>query len=77
MLTIVPDPPLPPELSNALEDLLMQISERLFSAIAVAHQNALQQISPSGRGLSLATMHELEAASTLVETALGKIQVRH
>ncbi|QXH50671.1 hypothetical protein KSS94_22430 [Pseudomonas fakonensis] len=77
MLKIVPDPPLSPELSNALEDLLMQISERLFSAIAVAHQNALQQVTSSGRGLSLATMHELEAASTLVETALGKIQVRH
>ncbi|MEW5547304.1 hypothetical protein [Pseudomonas soli] len=54
MLKIVPDPPLSPETAHSLEDLLIQISERLFCALSVTHQNALTQVTSTARGMSMA-----------------------
>lgn len=77
MLKIVPDPPLSPETAHSLEDLLIQISKRLFCALSVTHQNALTQVTSTARGMSMATMHEIEAARGLVELALSKLQIKH
>lgn len=77
MKKIVPDPPHTLETHHALEDLLIQISEYLTCAVAITHQNTLLPIAVHTQALTLATMHEIEAARRLVEMALGKVQVRH
>lgn len=77
MLKIVPDPPLSSELSISLEDLLIQISERLFCALSIIHLHTPAHVTTLSRGLSLTTTHEIEAARQLAELALSKLQVRH
>ncbi|MDU9401938.1 hypothetical protein RTH46_05440 [Pseudomonas sp. zfem004] len=77
MLKIVPDPPLSTEISHSLEDLLVQISERLFCALSIIHLNTPAHFTNIGRGLSLTSTHKIEAARQLAELALSKLQVRH
>lgn len=77
MLKIVPAPPYPTELAHSLEDILMQTSEYLVCALSIAQQNTLAHQASSAQALTLATMHEIEAARGMVEMALSKVQVRH
>ncbi|KJK05696.1 MULTISPECIES: hypothetical protein [Pseudomonas] len=78
MLKIVPDPPLlPRDTHHSLEDLLVQISEYLVCALTVAQQTVLLHPRPPGQILTLATMHEIDSARSLVELALSKVQVQH
>lgn len=72
MLKIVPDPP--DHLNHSLEDVLVQISEYLACARAVAEQTVLLHPKPPGQLLTLAALHEIENARGLVEVALGKVQ---
>ncbi|MNH14017.1 hypothetical protein D3C79_736040 [compost metagenome] len=76
MLKIVPDPPLHPH-DHSLEDLLVQVSEYLVCALTVAQQTVLLQPQAPGQVLTLATMHEIDSARSLVELALSKVQLRH
>ncbi|MHC2148773.1 hypothetical protein [Pseudomonas sp. 210_17 TE3656] len=76
MLKIVPDPPLHLH-DHSLEDLLVQISEYLVCALTVAQQTVLLHPQPPGQILTLATMHEIDSARSLVELALSKVQLRH
>ncbi|MDD1014956.1 hypothetical protein [Pseudomonas rubra] len=75
MLKIVPDPPHHP--NQSLEDLLVQTSEYLVCALTIAQQTALLHTRPPGQVLTLATMHEIEHARSLVEVALSKVQSQH
>lgn len=77
MLKVVPDPPNSTELAHTLEDILMQTSEYLVCALSTTQQNALVRIKPPAQALTLATMHEIEAARGRVEMALSKVQVGH
>ncbi|VVQ02105.1 hypothetical protein PS910_03909 [Pseudomonas fluorescens] len=78
MLKIVPDPPQSPHnIPASLEDILVQTSEYLVCALTTANQSVLQHTTPNGQVLTLATMHEIEAARLLVEAALSQVQVRH
>lgn len=77
MLKIVPNPPYPTELVHSLEDILMQTAEYLVCALSIAQQNTLARQTSSAQTLTLATMHEIEAAHGMVEMALSEVQVRH
>lgn len=78
MLKIVPDPPLHAHDSkHTLEDLLVQTSEYLVCALTVAQQAVILHPKPAGQVLTLATMHEIENARSLVEVALSRVQARH
>ncbi|MHA6159596.1 hypothetical protein [Pseudomonas sichuanensis] len=71
MLKIVPDPPLSPAF---LEDTLVQISEHLHCALAVAHQSVLLCTKSPGSMLMLAAVHEMETLRSLLESALAQVQ---
>ncbi|MBF4206999.1 hypothetical protein [Pseudomonas sp. R32] len=75
MLKIVPDPPHHP--NQSLEDLLVQTSEYLVCALTIAQQTVLLHPRPPGQVLTLAAMHEIEHARSLVEVALSKVQLKH
>lgn len=75
MLKIVPDPPHHP--NQSLEDILIQTSEYLVCALTIAQQTVLLHPKPPGQVLTLATMHEIENARSLVEVALSKVQPQH
>ncbi|MDN7143755.1 hypothetical protein KC131_24190 [Pseudomonas sp. JQ170] len=75
MLKIVPDPPNNP--NQSLEDLLIQTSEYLVCALTIAQQSVLLHTKPPGQVMTLATMHEIEHARSLVELALSKVQPKH
>lgn len=78
MLKIVPDPPMHSKDSSlSLEDLLIQISEYLVCALTVSQQTVLLHVKPPGQVLTLAAMHEIEHARTLVEVALSRLQPEH
>jgi len=76
MLKIVPDPPHPEHSPQDLEDTLIQASEYVLCALTVAHQSVLLQPKSPGSIMMLTVMHEMEAARTLVETALAQLQLR-
>ncbi|MDH1716446.1 hypothetical protein N5E96_06010 [Pseudomonas mosselii] len=61
----------------ATEDLLVQISEYLVCALTVSQQTVLLHAKPPGQVLTLAAMHEIDSARTLVEVALSRVQSRH
>lgn len=71
MLKIVPDPPHP---HAFLEDTLVQISEHLHCALAVAHQSVLLCTKSPGSMLMLAAVHEMETLCSLLESALAQVQ---
>lgn len=75
MLKIVPDPLHHP--NQSLEDLLVQTSEYLVCALTIAQQTVLLHPRPPGQVLTLATMHEIEHARSLIEVALSKVQLKH
>ena len=75
MLKIVPDPPHHP--NQSLEDLLVQTSEYLVCALTIAQQTVMLHPRPPGQVLTLAAMHEIEHARSLVEVALSKVQLKH
>lgn len=75
MLKIVPDPPHHIHLS--LEDILVQVSEYLSCALTVTQQAVHLHAKPPQLQLSMAAMHEIEHARSLLEMALSKVQVRH
>ncbi|CAM4067567.1 hypothetical protein D3C76_1320700 [compost metagenome] len=75
MLKIVPDPPHHP--NQSLEDLLVQTSGYLVRALTIAQQTVLLHPRPPEQVLTLATMHEIEHARSLVEVALSKVQLKH
>ena len=77
MLKIVPDPPLTKNSPHTLEDMLVQASEYLVCALTVAHQAASVQSEPNEQVLTLAVMHEIDAARDLVELALAQVQSRN
>ncbi|MBA1204442.1 hypothetical protein G7009_22260 [Pseudomonas capeferrum] len=78
MLKIVPDPPLHSKTANhSLEDLLVQTAEYLVCALTIAQQSVLMHTKPTGQVMTLATMHEIESARSLVEIALSRVQSRH
>ena len=66
MLKIVPDPPETTDTPPTVEALLLQTSEYLVCALTVAKQTVL--LNPkAGQVMTLAAMHEIENAHTLVE----------
>lgn len=78
MLKIVPDPPLHAKpIDCSLEDLLVQTSEYLVCALTVAQQSLVMYTNSPAQVMTLTTMHEIESARSLVETALGRVQSRH
>lgn len=78
MLKIVPDPPhLNKYTTQTLEDLLVQISEYLVCALTVSQQSILLHTQPPAQVLTLAAIHEIDSAHTLVEMALSRVQSRH
>ena len=78
MLKIVPDPPLQATDANlSIEALLLQTSEYLVCALTVVQQTVLLNPKPAGQVMTLAAMHEIENARTLVEMALSRVQSRH
>ena len=78
MLKIVPDPPLHTNTANeSLEGILMQTAEYLVCALTVAQQSVLMHTKPSGQVMTLATMHEIESARSLVEVALSRLHSQH
>jgi hypothetical protein len=68
MLKIVPDPPHP---HAFLEDTLVQISEHLHCALAVAHQSVLLCTKSPGSMLMLAAVHEMETAALAAGIGTG------
>ncbi|MGE7989691.1 hypothetical protein ACQKPE_01295 [Pseudomonas sp. NPDC089554] len=77
MLKIVPDPPLLASISlHILEDLLVQLSEHLLCAHSIAHQAIQLDPRPPGHHLTMATLHELDSARSLLEQALAHAQPR-
>jgi hypothetical protein len=78
MLKIVPDPPLKaPDANPSIEALLLQTSEYLVCALTVAQQTVLLNPKPAGQVMTLAAMHEIENAQSLIEMALSRVQSRH
>ena len=78
MLKIVPDPPLPlKDTPSSLEDLLVQTSEYLVCALAVAQQTAPLHRTLVGQRLTRAAVHEIHCAHHLVELALSKVHLQH
>lgn len=69
MLKIVPDPP------SVLEDTLVQTSEHVHCALAVAQQSI--QLIPRSPGsmLVLAALHEMETVKALLDSALVQVQM--
>ncbi|CAG8871033.1 hypothetical protein PS627_04247 [Pseudomonas fluorescens] len=77
MLKIVPDPPFETDSSPSIEALLLQTSEYLVCALTVAQQTVLLHPKPAGQVMTLAAMHEIENAHTLVEMALSRVRAVH
>ncbi|HKS15292.1 MAG TPA: hypothetical protein VJS90_19860 [Pseudomonas sp.] len=77
MLKIVPDPPQSTDSPTSIEALLLQTSEYLVCALTVAEQTVLLNPKPAGQVMTLAAMHEIENAQTLVEMALARVRVTH
>ncbi|HKS11505.1 MAG TPA: hypothetical protein VJS90_00560 [Pseudomonas sp.] len=77
MLKIVPDPPDATAASTSLEAMLLQTSEYLVCALTIAQQTVLLSPKPAGQVLTLAAMHEIENARSLVEMALSRVQSVH
>lgn len=78
MLKIVPDPPHHNKYTTqTLEDLLVQISEYLVCALTISQQSILHHTKPPAQVLTLAAIHEIDSAHTLVEVALSRVQSRH
>ena len=65
MLKIVPDPP-ETDTPPTVEALLLQTSETV-----------LLNPKPAGQVMTLAAMHEIENAHSLVEMALSRVQAKH
>jgi hypothetical protein len=76
MLKIVPDPPLNTK-DHSLEDILVQTTEYLVCALTVAQQTVLLHPRPNEQVLTMAVMHEIDSARTMVELALSKVQSQH
>lgn len=76
MLKIVPDPPLSGK-DHSLEELLLQTSEHLVCALTVAQQTVLLHAKPTEQVMTLAVMHEIDSARSMVELALSKVQPKH
>lgn len=77
MLKIVPDPPRFKNPPQTLEDTLVQAAEYPVCALTAAQQAAHQMTEPGDQVLTMAVMHEIDAAHDLVELALGKVQSQH
>lgn len=73
MLKIVPDPP---HHHHTLEDTLIQAADYAQCAQAVAHQAILLQPKSPVSILMMATMHEIESLSVLLESALIQLQMQ-
>ena len=76
MLKIVPDPPLNAK-DHSLEDILVQTTEYLVCALTVAQQTVLLHPGPNEQLLTMAVMHEIDSARSMVELALSKVQSQH
>ena len=48
-----------------------------WSALTVAQQTVLLNPKPAGQVMTLAAMHEIENAQSLIEMALSRVQSRH
>ena len=76
MLKIVPDPPLAAK-DHSLEDILVQASEYLVCALTVAQQTVMLHAKPTEQVMTLAVMHEIDSARSMVELALSKVHSKH
>ncbi|CAG8871231.1 hypothetical protein PS627_04360 [Pseudomonas fluorescens] len=76
MLKIVPDPPSITK-DHSLEEILLQTSEYLVCAVTVAHQTVLLHTTSTEQVMTLAVMHEIDAARSMIELALSKVQLKH
>jgi len=75
MLKIVPDPPQTTDSPHVLEDTLVNATEYLMCALAVAlHAFSTLPKSPATMML-LTVVHELDAARTLLESALAQVHM--
>ncbi|MDH0731860.1 hypothetical protein N5F23_14945 [Pseudomonas sichuanensis] len=75
MLKIVPDPPQTTDSPHALEDTLVNATEYLMCALAIAlHAFSTLPKSPATMML-LTVVHELDATRTLLESALAQVQM--
>ncbi|MBK5002248.1 hypothetical protein IAE37_004524 [Pseudomonas sp. S31] len=72
MLDIVPDPP---QNITSLEDTLQKTADNALCAKAVMQQAILLQPRSPVTLLMRASMHELEALETLIDSALVQIQM--
>lgn len=76
MLKIVPDPPYSPDASHYLEDTLIEATEYVLCGLTLA-QHAITTLPKSPATLmTLAVMHEMEAARTLLESAIAQVQLK-
>ncbi|WP_415842636.1 hypothetical protein, partial [Pseudomonas reidholzensis] len=64
-----------PHPPHSLEDTLVQATEYALCAQTVAQQAILLQPRSPGSMLMMATVHELEALRTLLESALMQVQL--
>ncbi|VVQ06478.1 hypothetical protein PS910_04369 [Pseudomonas fluorescens] len=76
MLKIVPDPPLNSK-DHSLEEILLQTSEYLVCALTVAQQTVLLYPMSNEQVMTMTVMHEIDAARSMVELALSKVQLKH
>jgi hypothetical protein len=72
MLDIVPDPP---QNSTSLEDTLQKVADNALCAEAVMQQAILLQPCSPVTLLMKASMHELQALRTLIDSALVLTQM--
>ena len=75
MLKIVPDPPCSADTPHHLEDTLIQASEYVLCALAVAHHAVSTLPKSPASIMTLAVMHEMEAVRTLLESAVAQVQL--
>lgn len=75
MLKIVPDPPSCAESPHLLEDTLVQATEYVMCALAVAHQSFSHLPKSAATLVMLTMMHELDAIRTLLDSALAQLQM--
>lgn len=76
MLKIVPDPPCSNEASHSLEDTLIQATEYVLCALAVAHHSVSTLPKSPSSLMTLAVMHEMEAVRALLESAVAQVQMK-
>ncbi|MDZ3990763.1 hypothetical protein [Pseudomonas sp. Teo4] len=76
MLKIVPDPPHASDVAHYLEDTLIQATEYVLCALAVAHHSVSTLPKSPCSLMTLEVMHEMEAVRALLESAVAQVQMK-